>query len=70
MNDLPKKLITTTQLANLYNVSHRTIEGWRRRGVGPTPLYLPGNSLVRYDEEEALAFLAQYRKKPIRQVEA
>lgn len=60
MNNLPM-FITSIELANLYRVSLRTVEGWRRRKVGPTPLHLPNMKGIRYEREEVLRFIGLYR---------
>ena len=68
MSEFSKKLLKPIELAELYHVSHRAVEGWRKRGVGPIPLHIPGVRGYRYDFDEAMACLEQYRHKPIGQV--
>lgn len=53
----PSKLLTTGQLAELLNgVSRRTLEDWRRKGLGPDYVML-GPSTVRYRPEAVEAWL-------------
>ena len=41
-----ERLLTQTELADLWQVKPRTIEGWRRRRVGP--VYIQIERQVRY----------------------
>ncbi|MEU6373932.1 helix-turn-helix transcriptional regulator [Streptomyces sp. 7R007] len=50
------QFLTRAQTAELVGVSVRTLERWARAGIGPTPRK-HGPRLVRYDRDEALAYL-------------
>ncbi|MGW1503748.1 helix-turn-helix transcriptional regulator [Streptomyces mirabilis] len=50
--------LTKAQTAELLDISVRTLERWGRAGFGPKP-QKHGPRLVRYDEDEVLA----YRRK-------
>lgn len=64
------KPIRSHELAELFKVSHRTVESWRRRKVGPIPFSLPGVRGVWYDEADALACFKLYQSSSIRQVKS
>lgn len=47
-------LISTATLARRWDFSVRTLEGWRRRGVGPK--YIRVGSLIRYSLSEVESY--------------
>lgn len=52
-----ERLLTGEQLAQLLNVSSRTIRNWRgRRGL---PVYMVGGTVPRYRESEVEEWLRQ-----------
>ena len=53
---LPDKPLTTKQFAEFVDISHRTAEDWRLRGVGPRYIRICGNR-VRYLPEDILAWM-------------
>ena len=55
---LPKRYLTGRQLSDRYQVSPRTIEDWRRRGVGPPYLRLNGRDVL-YPEDGVAAWEAE-----------
>jgi len=55
MNPTPIKLITAGQAATLLGVRITTLESWRLRGTGPC--YRKIGRLVRYVEDEVLAWI-------------
>ena len=60
-----KKMRLPTKAAATYlgdGVSHRTLEGWRFRGVGPRYLRVGGR--VLYDVADLDAFLEECRRDP------
>lgn len=57
--------LTKAQTAELLDISVRTLERWGRAGFGPRP-QKHGPRLVRYDEDEVLA----YRREGERRVSA
>lgn len=48
-------LLTTKEAARLVGLSHRTLQGMRRKGAGPGYVRLPTGS-VRYDEAVLLGW--------------
>ena len=56
--------LTTAEVAEYLRVSLRTLEGWRRRRVGPPWSRLEGQ--VRYDLHELEAFMEANRVEPQR----
>jgi len=44
-------------VAKLLAVSERSLEAWRRRGLGPPCISLPGVRVVLYDEARLLAWV-------------
>jgi len=43
--------MTEDEVAVILQVSPRTVEGWRRRKIGP-PYYIVADSLIRYPDDE------------------
>lgn len=56
--------LTGRQLAKCCKVSLRTVEDWRRRGMGP-PYEKRCNGAIRYPIEEANRYLIEYTGKPL-----
>jgi excisionase family DNA binding protein len=50
-----EKLLTKQQVADLLNISVKTIELWMINGTGPKPIRI--NKLVRFKESEVEAFI-------------
>lgn len=44
-------------LAELLEVTPKSLERWRDAGTGPAWLKLPGSSLIRYRREDVVAWL-------------
>ena len=53
-------LLTQTQAAEILNISPRTLEGWRRKGLGPS-FVVYSSRCVRYSERALLEWV-QKRK--------
>ena len=53
---LPDHPLTTRELAEFMQTSPRTVEGWRRRGIGPRFFKISGNR-VRYLPGDVLEFV-------------
>jgi DNA-binding transcriptional MerR regulator len=51
------RLLTQSQVAELLNVSPRTLEAWRRKSYGPKPIRYSARCL-RYSERTLLEWLA------------
>lgn len=45
--DTEKKYLTEKEVSAIYSITVRTLQSWRRRGVGP-PYVKPEGKLVRY----------------------
>ena len=56
-----ERLLTTEELAELLQVSIRTIEGWAYRGVGPRVTKIGSNR--RYRPADVAAFLDAGRRR-------
>lgn len=54
-----KRLMNCSALAEMLDVSLRTVEGWVARGAGPRPIRLPGGRMVRFDPDEVEAWISQ-----------
>ena len=54
------RLLRSQEVANICNVSVRTVESWRYRKTGPTYLRLPTGE-VRYTTTAIRQFLYSYR---------
>lgn len=48
-------MLTTAEVAKLFNISIRTLEDWRLRGGGPR--YIKVGRLVRYLYSDVVAFI-------------
>jgi DNA-binding transcriptional MerR regulator len=57
--DAASPLLRTREAARIVNLTPRTLREWRRRGVGPTFLRLPGG--IRYDRHELAEWLERHR---------
>ena len=55
------RLMTTREAAAHVGLSHRTLENYRSRGVGP-PFYVVGSVLVRYLLSEVLKWAVARRR--------
>jgi excisionase family DNA binding protein len=53
-------LFTRTQLAERLNVSHRTVDNWRERGLIP---YLRVGAVIRFDFRQVIAALSEHCKE-------
>ena len=53
------RFLTTQDLADLLNVSTKTVQRWRSDGTGP-PFYYLG-AIVRYRESEVIEWLKNKR---------
>jgi DNA-binding transcriptional MerR regulator len=51
------RLLTSSKAAELINVSSRTLEGWRRKGLGP-PYLVYSARCIRYSERAVDDWLA------------
>lgn len=54
-------LLTVEEVAGIYRVSKRTVEGWTRDGKGPAPTQTPSGK--RYAPADVRADLAARRAK-------
>lgn len=52
--------LTEKQVARLLSISHRTLQVWRRTGLGPTFIKL-GRS-VRYRQQDVLSWVECHRR--------
>ena len=52
----PSALLTRTQLAERLNISHRTVDDWRERGLIP---YLKIGGVIRFDFGQVMAGLRE-----------
>ena len=57
-----EKSLTDVDLAKRFNVSVRTVRGWRMKGVGPAYRKLGGT--IRYFEEDVRNYEDQSRVEP------
>lgn len=48
-------------LAELLEVTPKSLERWRDAGTGPAYLKLPGSSLIRYSRDDVVAWLTAAR---------
>lgn len=53
---LPSKPMTTKEFSEFFDISPRTAEDWRLRGVGPRFIRICGNR-VRYLPDDVLAWM-------------
>jgi len=60
-------VLTTTEVASLLNVAHKTLANWRCHGSGPTFLKL--GSSVRYLKDDIDNWLSQHRYQSTAQFE-
>jgi hypothetical protein len=58
--DLPA-VLSPKALADLLEVSTKTLERWRDAKTGPVALSLPGSSLIRYTRADVVAWLLASR---------
>lgn len=58
-----KNLLTTHEAAKLLRASHRTLEGWRFRNVGPPYIQL-GERGIRYSRDDLEAWLEGQMQRP------
>ncbi len=56
--ELTEPLLTKKGFAKLANVSHRTIEGWESKGIGPPAIRLSPRC-IRYDPKVVREWLRQ-----------
>lgn len=56
-----ERMLTEREVASLLGVSHRTVQDWRRRGVGP-PFWKMGRS-VRYATSDLQQWLETQQKE-------
>lgn len=54
------RFLTGKEIARLFRVKLRTVEGWRQRGQGPEYSKLPTGQ-IRYPLESTLEYLAKNR---------
>lgn len=57
-----RKLLITEQVARHLDLSPRTLERWRRQGIGPAWLEIGGR--VRYDPNDVEMWKATCRNEP------
>lgn len=57
-------LLTPKQVADLLNINHRTLEGWRAKRIGPPWVKLGPSirSRIRYSREAVEKFMSQDAK--------
>lgn len=60
LEDLPA-VMSPKVLAELLEVSVKTLERWRDGGSGPAFMRLPGSSLIRYSRVDVAAWLTAAR---------
>ena len=58
--DLPPVMSPKT-LAEIFEVTPKTLERWRDAESGPTWHKFPGSSLIRYTREDVVSWLASCR---------
>lgn len=58
--DLPA-VMSPKVLAELLEVTPKSLERWRDAGTGPAYLKLPGSSLIRYSRDDVVAWLTAAR---------
>ncbi|MBN9210526.1 MAG: hypothetical protein BGO45_04705 [Microbacterium sp. 71-36] len=58
--DLPA-VMSPRVLAEVLDVTPRTLERWRVDKIGPAWMSLPGSSLIRYGRADVVAWLAAAR---------
>jgi hypothetical protein len=58
--DLPA-VMSPRVLAEVLDVTPRTLERWRVEKIGPAWMNLPGSSLIRYARADVVAWLAAAR---------
>ncbi len=51
-----KKILDEREAAEMLGVSHRTLQGWRRRKVGP-PFVKVASHVIRYRQTDVAAFI-------------
>ena len=61
--DIPAVMAPKT-LADLLDVTTKTLERWRDAKTGPAHHKLPGSSLIRYTRTDVLTWLASCRAEP------
>ena len=54
-------LLKPSKAAEILNISPRTLETWRRKGIGP-PHIAYGSRCIRYDERQVSSWLAEKAK--------
>jgi DNA-binding transcriptional MerR regulator len=57
-----RKLLLTEKVAQHLDLSPRTLERWRHRGIGPPWLEVGGR--VRYDPDDVEEWKAAHRNEP------
>lgn len=55
-NSEQNELLTEVQVANLFSVSPRTIQDWRQKGTGPSPIFLTTRK-IRYKHSDLVQWL-------------
>lgn len=55
-------LLSERQVAKIFDLSVRTLQGWRLRGDGPT--YYKLGRAVRYDRADVAEFLRRQLRRP------
>lgn len=60
--DIPAVMSPKT-LAEILDVTPKTLERWRDASTGPVPHKLPGSSLIRYTRDDVLSWLASGREE-------
>jgi predicted DNA-binding transcriptional regulator AlpA len=57
-----KRLLTSTELAEVFGLTHQTLRTWRLNGTGP-PYFKVGDKAVRYDQEKVREWLEDREKE-------
>ncbi len=63
MNDVPKAMLTTAEVAEMTGTNRNTLRYWRKVGKGPAYHKLSTN-VVRYELADVLRWLSDARKNP------
>jgi excisionase family DNA binding protein len=59
IDNLPVVFLTEKRAARLLSISHRTLQAWRRTGVGPA--FVKMGRSVRYRQHDVLAWAERHR---------
>lgn len=78
MNDVPQdpsqpeepKLLTITEISEVYGVSRQTVHNLRRRGVFPEPVQEPGTTRLKWPQPVLDAYFEANPKQPGKKLEA